>query len=143
MEKELLVKLDQNFQDYRQKLLQAMKEYSYRFKRYDVDYTVALYALSTPVDISFVENKIRKSDKAVLLDDGLIAILFDFVDAEGGLKASENILTELEPKMFGKKIFVSIVNSKDAQTKEEHIRKLFDLLRYEIKNDMTDIPLTI
>ena len=143
MQKQLLEQLQKNQKEFHDIILSAMQEYSYRFKRYGVDYTVALYALSDTINIDIVKSMIRKTDRVIELDEHFFCIIFDFVEADAGLKASENILAKIEPQIFGKKIFVSVVNSKDASSKEEHIRKLFDLLSYEIKNNIDDVPLVI
>ena len=142
MERALLDKIKTNYKTYEEKIIHEMDDYDYKHIRYKVDFSIAIYAATGKIDFDFIQNDIRKTDSAVLLDDAIVSVLFDFVDSEGGLKASENLLTNLEPRMFGKKIFVSVVNSSDVSDKKEHARKLLNLLIYEIENNLEDVAMS-
>jgi hypothetical protein len=142
MERALLDKIKTNYKIYEEKIIHEMDDYEYKHIRYNVDFSIAIYAATGKIDFDFIQNDIRKTDSAILLDDAIVSVLFDFVDSEGGLKASENLLTNLEPRMFGKKIFVSVVNSSDVSDKKEHARKLLNLLIYEIENNLEDVAMS-
>ncbi len=140
MKNRLIKQIEENFTDYKRKILDNIQEYSYRKRRYGVDFTITLYISSKKIDLDIVKNYIRDTDKLIQLASNVIAVVFDFADEERGLKASENLLSLLEPRLFDEEIFISIVNSHDNFDEKEQVRHLLDLLIESIQNGYNDVP---
>ena len=141
MEKELLQIIQKDFSSYKEKIEVVLDEYEYRLKRYKVNYALSIYAATGSWDIENVKNKVRKTDTVIELEEKIFAVVFDFVNDEYGIKACENLLSKIEPKMFGKKIYISVLNSKEQKNNDDLIRKVFDLLTFEVKNELCNVPL--
>lgn len=141
MKNRLTKQIVENYQRYKQRILDNIESYNYRKRRYDVDFTVALFISSDEIEADFVQKNIRNSDKLVTLDNNFIAVIFDFADEEQGLKAAENLLALMEPKFFSNEIYISVVNSHEQLDNEEHLHRAFDLLVENINSGYNDVPL--
>jgi len=140
MKNRLTEQILENYNCYKNDILGEIEEFSYRKKRYEVDFTISLFISSEKIDFDFIEESIRDTDKAIVLDHNFIAVIFDFATEETGLKATENLLALLEPRLFSDEIYISVVNSHDRIDDDEHVRKALDLLIDNINNGFKDIP---
>ncbi|SFV50559.1 hypothetical protein MNB_SM-7-1121 [hydrothermal vent metagenome] len=140
MKNRLIQQIHENFITYLEKILEHTHEYEYRKRRYKVEYTIALYIAKESIDSEYIRKHVRDTDKLVVLDSNLVAMIFDFADEEAGFKAAENILSFIEPKLSNDEIYISVVNSKDAIDVDEHIRKALNLLMENIESGFRDIP---
>ncbi len=107
-EKEMKNKLSQQIVEkynlYKSAIIDYIEEFTYRKKRYyGVDFTVSPFLSDQKLDIDFIERSIRDSDKALMLDENMVGVIFDFANVESGLKETENLMTMLEPKLFNAK----------------------------------------
>ncbi len=140
MKNRLTEQILESYNCYKNEILGDLEEFSYRKKRYDVDFTIALFISSDKIDFDFIKESIRDTDKVIVLEHNFIAVVFDFATEESGLKATENLLTLLEPRLFSDEIYISVVNSHDRLDDDEHVRKALDLLIENITNGFKDIP---
>lgn len=140
MKNRLTEQIVANYQDYKQKILDEIGKYSYRKRRYNVDFTIALYIASEEMSFDFIQEKIRDTDKLVALDTNFIAVVFDFATEDGGFKAAENLLALLEPRLFSGEIYISVVNSHEHADDNEHVHKALDLLIENINSGYNDVP---
>ena len=133
----------EHYNSYKNEILTKIVDFSYRKKRYSVDYTVALYMANASLDGTLIKNSIRDTDLAIKLDDNLYAVVFDFSKEEEGLKAAENLLVKIEPTLFGKKIFISVVNSIGIADDDGQIRKALNILVDEIHRHFDGVPMSV
>jgi hypothetical protein len=143
MNKILKKQIKDNYHKYMDKILNEMGHYIYRKERYNVDFTIALYLTNKNFKKDFIEKNIRDTDKLLILEDNMVCVLFDYADIKAGIKASENLLSNLEPIYFNSEIFISIINSNDVDDEKEQVRKALNILIDEIDKNFNGIPLSI
>jgi hypothetical protein len=141
MQTELLEELKLNRKVYEQKVLTSIKDDIYQNERYDVNFTLALGATCSEVDMEEFSGLIRESDRFIILDKHICCVVFPFTDSAQGVKATSNLLSKFEMKFFSQKIYLSIVNARDCETPEHHVQKLFDVLKFSIQHGMHNMPL--
>ena len=136
----LIEQILENYNSYKNDILSALEEYNYRKKRYGVDFTVTLYISSKEIPVEIVKEDIRETDRLVGLEKNFIAVVFDFTDEEGGLKASENLLAMLEPKLCCSQIYIGVTNSFDSIDDDEQVRRALDILVESIQSGFNNVP---
>lgn len=131
--------LKNNRKNYLETIVEGLKDYSYRNKRYQVDFAVGIGLCEKSVDFSeFVKNK-RKTDELILLEDNMCCAIFDCAPAESAIMASSNMLVEFKNRNPDKHIYTSVVSSKDYDGDRIMINSLFDILEYAVENNMPDV----
>ncbi len=140
MKNRLIEQILENYNSYKNRILQDISDYEYRKKRYGVDYTIALFVSDENLNANDFKCRVRDTDKIIDVASNIIAVIFDFASEDGGLKAAENLMTLLEPKLFEQKLFVSVVNSHDMIDDDEHVRKVLDIVIDNINNGFDKIP---
>ncbi|NOQ32132.1 MAG: hypothetical protein GQ570_13530 [Helicobacteraceae bacterium] len=113
-------------------LVDFVTEFNHRYARYDLNYSLTLIYSRDEVDFNSFESEIRKTDRFLLLEDNLCALLFDNTAGSGAIKAADNMLTKYEAKHFGKPVYAASVSINDYNTSTEMISKLFYILRNAI-----------
>lgn len=141
MQKELLEDIRVNRKIYETKILESIKEFNYNHERYNANFTLAVGAICDEIDMEGFSQMIRETDKFIILDDHICCIVFPFTDAEQGLKAASNLLSEFEMKFFSQKIYIGIVNAAETSSPAKQIERLFDILKSSIENRMYNMPL--
>jgi len=111
-------------------------DYFYRFKRYEMNFSVALFYSEHTIDAEVFNTMLRQSDRLVKIQDNLFCLVLDMTSHENGLKASSNILSTYEAGHFSQKLYVSLVNAKEFSTSDSLRVKLFSLLNTAIREDM-------
>ena len=143
MKSKLIEQVLENYNSYKNTILRNIEDFSYRKVRYYVDFTVALYISQKELDSNFIKEQIRDTDRILMLDKNLVVVIFDFAKEEAGFKAAENLLSKIEPALFGAELFISVANSHGMIDDDEQIRKAFDTLINEIRNHFDDVPMSI
>ncbi|MCK4737998.1 MAG: hypothetical protein KAT10_05490 [Sulfurimonas sp.] len=125
-----------NRQNYLETIINSLDNYSYRNKRYQIDFAIAIGLCKESVDFSeFIKNK-RKTDELILLEDNLCCAIFDCAPAKSAIIATSNMLSEFQNKNSDKQIYTSMVNSRDYDSDKMMIDSLFDILEYSVDNDI-------
>ncbi|MCK4874421.1 MAG: hypothetical protein KAR81_00940 [Sulfurimonas sp.] len=128
-----------NRQNYLETIISSLNDYSYRNKRYQIDFAIAIGLCKDTVDFSeFIENK-RKTDKLILLEDNLCCAIFDCAPAKSAAIATSHMLSEFQNKNSDKQIYVGVVNSRDYDNDKIMLNSLFDILEYSVDNDMCGV----
>ena len=122
-----------------EKLTQAIKDFSYRFKRYEINYSIAIGYSPEELDLTPLSHFIRESDRFVVLDQHTYAIILDCTDDESGIKAANNLLTHYQGEHFSKPLYTSIVTADNFDTVPLMIQELFYLLDYALEHNMNSI----
>ncbi len=110
-------------------------DFYYRYQRYQVGFSMALFYADTPLDETIFKAALRESDKLLYLQKNLCAMVFDMTTQDSGLKAVANILAQYEAKHFTQKFYTSFVSAEDFSNKNLMKSKLFALLNFAIKED--------
>lgn len=122
-----------------EKLLQAMKDFKYRFKRYGINYSIAIGYSPENVDLTPLSLHIRESDLFIVLDHNTCAVILDSTNDEGGIKAANNLLSHFQGNFFSIPLYTGIVTASNYDTVALMMHDLFYLLDYAIKNNMNNI----
>jgi hypothetical protein len=141
MEKELLEDIRLNRQKYGQTILDALKGQIYECERYNVNFSLAIGATLSEIDMQKFSEMIRETDTFIILDKNICCIAFPFTDHAQGIKAASNLLSKFEMKFFSEKIYLSVANTEECPTPDVHIQQLFDILIYTISNGMNNMPI--
>lgn len=140
MKTKLINQINENFGKYQEEILKHLEEYSYRKQRYGIDYTIALYISSKEIPKDIIKSYIRCTDRLIPLDANFVAVIFDFADEEKGLKASENLLSLIEPELFEEEIYLGVVSSHGDFDEKGSVRHALDLLIESIQSGCNDVP---
>jgi len=141
MEKELLDKVQLNRHKYGQTILDALKDQIYECERYKVNFSLALGATLSDIDMHKFSEMIRETDKFIILDNNICCIVFPFTDYAQGVKAASNLLSKFEMKFFSEKIYLGIANTEECPAPDIHVQQLFDILIYAVSNGMNNLPI--
>lgn len=132
-----MIKANRNI--YQQLIVNKIDDYFYKRKRYGQHFSLAL-ALSDPdTDIKVFNEHNRQTDKFIVLEKNLCCEIFDGTTAESGIKAASVLLTSFENHFYSKRIFISIVFSKDFNTSSQMVSRLFDILEYAYSQKMENM----
>jgi hypothetical protein len=130
----------ENYNQYKKEILTKIEAYAYRKKRYDVDFTISIMISTSAFHTQSIQEHIRDTDLMIVLAKNLVAVVFDFTNEEMGLKASENLMALIEPQMFDKHLFVSVVSSHNSLDDDEQVRKALYLLIEDITQGFDGVP---
>jgi hypothetical protein len=125
----------------KEKLAQAIKDFSYRLKRYDVNYSVALGYVPDNIDLSPLSKHIRETDRFIILDHHTCAVILDCTNEECGIKAANNLLTHFQGSFFSTPLYTCVVTASNFDSIALMNQELFYLLDYAIEHNMTSILL--
>lgn len=125
----------------KEKLSQAIKDFGYRYKRYEINYSIAIGHTSEDIDLSQMSGFIRETDRFIILDYNTCAIILDCSDEIRGIKAANNLLTHYQGLFFSKALYLTIVTANNYDTNHKMLHELFYLLDYAIKHNMNNILL--
>jgi len=122
-----------------EKLIQAIKDFTYRYKRYGIKFSIAIGHTSDDIDLSPLSHHIRESDRFIVLDHNTCVIVLDCADDDCGIKAANNLLTLFQGSYFSTPLYTAIVTVSNYETSELMVRELFYLLNYAIEHNMNAI----
>ena len=125
-----------------EKVLNAIAPYKYRNTRYHVDFSLVAVYCEEPfiVDLEILQNKLRKTDTLVYINDNLCCIVLDGIAEEACEKAAENFNYHLLQIHANYKYYLSATDSKNCDAKYTNmIQSLFERLEYAIKNNLQNI----
>lgn len=119
-----------------EKIKELSSEYFYRYKRYKITFSMALFYSVIEIDKTFFEEAKRESDKILQLHNNLICMIFDISSQGDGLKASEKILSTYENVYMHQRVFASFVTAEDFTNHESMDSHLISLLNFAIEKDL-------
>lgn len=124
-----------------EKLTQGIKDFGYRFKRYGINYSIAIGHSPENIDLSQMSHYIRESDRFIILDRNTCAVILDCANDECGIKATNNLLTHFQGEFFSTPLYTAIVTASNYDTSALMTYELFYLLNYAIERNMNNILL--
>ena len=125
------------------RLLEEITDLDYAFSRYQVNYSIALGYTVDKVDMEPLNTYLRKSDRLIVLNEHLCAVVFNHTDDEGGIKAANNLLTYFQTAYFGKSLYASVVTASNHNDPAQAVHALFDLIDYSVSKNMNNLILDI
>ncbi|SFV51023.1 hypothetical protein MNB_SM-5-1367 [hydrothermal vent metagenome] len=116
-----------------------ISQFLYREKRYHQPFSlVAIYAVNaTTLTLSLLKEKLRLSDKPIVLNDHLICIAFDNTTEDTYVKTAENLTSFLKKSDYTNNFFLSSVHSSEFPDNTlEMTNTLFDRLQYALEHKL-------
>lgn len=123
-----------NRQKYFNEIVSNLDEYSYRNKRYNINYAIALGFCTKDVNLSDLVDVKRRTDKYIPLEDNLCCVVFDCIDSESSLKAAQNLKTEIEKSCLNEDFFMRVATSIEHESALKMTNSLFDNLELFLRN---------
>jgi hypothetical protein len=128
---------------FQMRLLEEITDLNYAFTRYQINYSIAIGHTEEAIDMTPLSTYLRKSDRLVVLDEHLCAIIFNHTDDEGGIKAANNLLTYFQTSYFSKSLYACVVTASNHSDPSQAVHALFDLLNYAVSQNMNNLILDI
>jgi len=126
-------------QQFQKKLLNEIGDYQYRFSRHQAVYSVALaFTPDETIHLDLFAHHLRRNDKYIPFQPNLCAFVFDATNDAQGIKASENILSNVENHFFTTPLYMAVVTAEEETSPFQMIYNLFDLIRYAIEHNMSN-----
>lgn len=114
-----------NRQKYLNEIIGNLEEYSYRSKRYHINYAVALCFCAKDISLNELVTVKRKTDKYITLESNLCCVVFDCIDAESSKRAAQNLKTEVEESCLGQDFFIHVATSLEYESPLKLTNSLF------------------
>lgn len=118
-----------------EKLIQALKDFDYRFKRYEINYSIAIGYCSEDVNLSVLSDYIRGDDRFIVLDHHTCAIIFNYSNVESGVQAANNILNHFHSTFPSTPLFGAVVTVSNYDSVPQMVAQLLNLLQHAIEQD--------
>jgi hypothetical protein len=134
--------LNEHRQHYQEQLVHEIVDFDYNFSRYKIDYSVVIaYVSEEDNDLTVFSKSMRKSDRLIILQKNLCAIVLYGADEENGIKAANNLLTDLQNLFLFKHLYMAVVAASNYNSTFQMVHDLFDLLDYELNHNMNNLLL--
>ncbi len=128
--------IKENKRDYYDAIVKNLDEYSYRNKRYHIEFSIAISLCDVDVDFKDFMDNTRKTDTLIPLEKNLCCLVLDCAPADSALKAAENMQAKFHKKYFDKKLYTAVVSSKNYDSDKIMVESLFDMLDYSIEHNI-------
>ncbi|MDX1295001.1 MAG: hypothetical protein R3302_01965 [Sulfurimonadaceae bacterium] len=132
-----------NFIHYRDLVLEKVSNETYRYRRYSLEFGCMLIYASEPLDFEICANMVRQTDNVYMLEENLMLVVFENVNAEQALKAAQNVLHTYQNWYPKKKFYASVAPIEQEETAIDIASRLFIILEYAVKysiiNDVVDM----
>ncbi len=122
-------------QKYSNEVIHALEEYSYRYKRYHINFALALcYCSKEEAVLSELVDIKRKTDRFILLENNLCCVIFDCIDHKTSKKAAQNLEAQIQEHCTNEDYFMRAVSSLECESASKMINSLFDTLEEFLYN---------
>jgi len=122
---------------FQEHLISSTTDFHYRFVRYAMPYSLAvIYISEADADPSIFKRHLRASDKLIVLQENMCAVIFDGTNEVQGLKAAENLLSHVQNICFKKHLYMAVVTVSTDTTEFQTVHDLFDLIAYALDHNM-------
>lgn len=128
-----------NREKYHKEIMKKLSDYSYRSKRYHIDFSITIGFSDKNVDFDELINKNRKTDTLIPLEENLCCVVLDCAPTESAIKATSNMQKGFKKLHSDKKLFTGVVTSKDYDNDKLMVNSLFDVLEYSVANNMNGL----
>lgn len=118
-----------------EKLLQSLKDFDYRFKRYQINYSITIGYCLEDVNLSVLSDYIRGDDRFIVLDHHAYAIVFNYSNVESGIQATNNLLNNFHTTFASVPLFGAVVTASNYDSVTQMVPELLNLLQRSIEQD--------
>ncbi len=118
-----------------EKLVQTLKDFDYRYKRYQINYSIAIGYCSEDVNLSVLSDYIRSDDRFIVLDHHTCAIVFNYSNVQSGIQAANNILSHFHSTFVSAPLFGAVVTASNYDSVTQMVPELLNLLQDAIEHD--------
>lgn len=132
-----------DFTHYRDTILTHVENELYRHRRYGVEFAAMLIYADAPLDLELCATMIRQTDNIYALEDDLLLVVFDHVDAEASLKAAQNFLHAYRSRNIKKTLYTAVAPIEQEETAIDIASRLFIILEYALKRSLTNYVVDI
>ena len=141
LKRDIVIKKLREYQNkHMDEIMKAMSDCQSRFIRYGDVFTAALFFSEGPISQQDALHRIRASDYIHILDKNLFLIIFKETPIEGGIVASEKLLSIfLQEK--NQIIYVAAVECEKGKEGKLLILQLFSILEFAIEHNHSNIVL--
>lgn len=116
-----------------EKLIKTLKSYDYRYHRYQVDYSVAMWHCPTNINTDELTKLIRKTDQLVCLDDCTYAVVFDYTTPESSIQALNNLLEHYKCTYLLEPFSTTVLCASQFESVTEMVPQLLEVLNQSMK----------
>lgn len=117
-----------------EKLIQTLKSFDYRYHRYQVDYSVAMWHCPVNIDTEELAKSIRKTDQFVCLDDRTYAVIFDYTTPESSIQALNNLLEHYKCTYSVEPLCTSALCASQFESVTQLVPQLLEQLDQSMEN---------
>jgi len=114
--------------EYREKLENAIRLDLYRFKRYDVPFSMATFYSNEDIVIDMMMPLVRQTDTVVELNSSLVCVIYGNIGYAEAFKAAENMLYHLNSVHPSLKISAGMTSIKTSDLPKDLLHRVFQNL---------------
>lgn len=130
----------EQFDSLKEKILDLLIEHTYRFERYDQEYSAMLvYSDTAKLCAEECGKYVRKSDHVYRLYDNMILVMFDMTNAESSFKAAQNFQFEFMKRDLHQDLYFSLAPIHQVDTAIDIGSRLLILMDYAISEGLVNI----
>jgi len=130
----MLAEIKENRQNYVEKIIDNLDEYSYRSKRYHINFAVAIVYCTKNIDLREIIDVKRRTDKYISLDKNLSCVVFDCIDSESSQRAALNLQNQVEESCLNEDLYMEVITSIEYESASKMTNYLFDTLEEFLYN---------
>lgn len=130
----MLVEVKKSRQNYVQEIISNLDEYSYRNKRYHMNFALALIYCTKDISLNDIIDVKRRTDKYISLDKNLSCVVFDCIDSESSQRAALNLQKQVENSCLNEDLFMEVITSMEYESAPKMTNYLFDTLEEFLYN---------
>lgn len=130
----MLSTIQDSRQNYFQEIINNLDEYSYRSKRYHINYALALIYCKKDMNLEDVIDIQRKTDRYISLDKNLSCVVFDCIDSDTSKKAALNLQKQVEASCSNKDLYMEVITSIEYESAAKMTNYLLDMLEEFLYN---------
>lgn len=125
----------ENCKKYFNEITNYLDEYSYRHKRYHINFALAIaYCPDSELDTDSLFKVKRKTDRYVSLQSDLFFVVFDCIDSNSSKAATQNLQNSLTQRCSNKNFFVHSISSMEYENSLYMLEALFTTLENSFCN---------
>lgn len=130
----MLAQIKDGRQNYVQEIINNLDEYSYRNKRYQINFALALIYCKKDINLNEIIDVKRRTDKYISLDKNLSCVVFDCIDSDSSKKAASNLQRQVEESCLNEDLYMEVITSMEYESASKMTNYLFDMLEEFLYN---------
>ncbi len=119
----------ENCKKYFNEITNYLDEYSYRHKRYHINFAIAIvYCPDSDLNPDLHFKAKRKTDKYISLQSNLFFVVFDCIDSNSSKIATQNLENSLKESCTDREFFIHSISSTEYENSSNMLETLFRTL---------------